>query len=218
MGEIPIITQKQKDILKEVAKDPYLSPRFYLTGGTALSEYYLHHRISVDLDLFSEDKYDENIIADKVRSWSEKYKFRFTSRYVEPANIYMFKFPDGETLKVDFNYYSYRCIEPPMVSSGLKIDSKLDIAINKLLTVTQRVEVKDFVDLYYLLGEYSFWDLRTGVERKFRIDIEPILIASDFLAAEEFEYLPKMLKPLKLETLKKFFRDRARVLGKKSVG
>ena len=29
--------------------------RFYLTGGTALSEYYLGHRLSYDLDLFTSE-------------------------------------------------------------------------------------------------------------------------------------------------------------------
>ena len=30
--------------------------RFYLTGGTALTEFYLGHRLSFDLDLFTSDQ------------------------------------------------------------------------------------------------------------------------------------------------------------------
>ena len=29
---------------------------FYLTGGGALGEYYLHHRLSLDIDLFTQDR------------------------------------------------------------------------------------------------------------------------------------------------------------------
>jgi predicted nucleotidyltransferase component of viral defense system len=171
MGEISILTEKQRSVLEEVAKDPYLSSQFYFTGGTALAEVYLRHRESEDLDFFSEKKFDARIVSEKVKTWSEKLHFRFTARYVEPVNIFTLTFSDGSGLKVDFNYYPYHQIKSFEAYKGLSVDSELDIAINKLLTVTQRIEVKDFVDLYFLLQEYSFWDLRIGVERKFRIDI-----------------------------------------------
>jgi predicted nucleotidyltransferase component of viral defense system len=217
MGEVSILTEKHQAILKEVANDAFLSSQFYFTGGTALSEVYLHHRASEDLDFFSEKKFDGGLIGEKVNLWSEKLHFRFTARFVEPTNIYILTFPDGGALKVDFGYYPYRQIELPGNYKSIKVDSKLDIAINKLLTITQWVEVKDFVDLYYLLQDYSFWDLQVGVERKFRMDIEPVLIAADFLAVEEFEYLPKMLKPLKLQDLKQFFRVQAKKLAGEAV-
>lgn len=33
-----------------------LSPLFYLTGDTALARFYFHHRESIDLDLFTNQK------------------------------------------------------------------------------------------------------------------------------------------------------------------
>lgn len=129
----------------------------------------------------------------------------------------MLTFYDGASAKVDFNHYPYPEIENFEEYKGLRVDSEFDIAINKLLAVTQRTEVKDFVDLYFLLQDYTFWDLRIGVEKKFRIDIEPLLIAADFLAVEEFDYLPKMLKPLTLDELKLFFKNQAVKLGKEVV-
>ena len=44
-----VLTVTQKKAIAFVAKEVKLS-RFYLTGGTALSAYYLRHRISEDLD------------------------------------------------------------------------------------------------------------------------------------------------------------------------
>ena len=41
---------------------------------------------------------------------------------------------------------------------NLEIDSLLDIAVNKILTLSSRAEVKDFVDLYFLLQKFSLWD------------------------------------------------------------
>lgn len=83
--------------------------------------------------------------------------------------------------------------------------------------VSQRSEVKDFADLYYLLQEFSIWDLIEGVRKKFSTKIDPFILASGFLGVEDFEFMPKMLKPLTLEELRKFYRARAKKLGKKVV-
>ena len=96
---------------------------------------------------------------------------------------------------------------------GLVVDSLFDIAINKFLTINQRTEVKDFVDVYYLLPQFNFWQLKDGVKAKFGIEIEPFLMATDYMKVEEFENMPKMLKELNLDTLKIFFREQAKKLG-----
>jgi len=57
MGNIQILTARQKKVLSFVKENPYLTDRFYFTGGTALSYYYLHHRLSEDLDFFSEKEF-----------------------------------------------------------------------------------------------------------------------------------------------------------------
>ncbi len=46
-----ILTPTQRQVLDILAKNSKFTS-FYLTGGTALSEYYLHHRLSEDLDFF----------------------------------------------------------------------------------------------------------------------------------------------------------------------
>ena len=49
-----ILTPFQKQALKAIGESP-LVDNFYLTGGTALSAFYLQHRLSEDLDFFSPD-------------------------------------------------------------------------------------------------------------------------------------------------------------------
>ena len=97
---------------------------------------------------------------------------------------------------------------------GIKIDSLRDIATNKLLTVSQRTDIKDFVDLYFLLQDkYTVWDLIYGVEAKFRMEQDTVILGEYFLKVEDFKFLPRMIKPLKLPVLKDFFRNRAKKLG-----
>src|SRR5436190_2938449 len=101
--------------------------------------------------------------------------------------------------------------------NGIDVDSLIDIAVNKLLVTQQRTEVKDFVDLYFLLKKFTVWDLIEGVRIKFKVTIDPLIIGSDFLKVESFDYLPKMIKPLSLKELKRFFKEKAKDVGLKVV-
>ncbi|MBI4039879.1 nucleotidyl transferase AbiEii/AbiGii toxin family protein, partial [Candidatus Daviesbacteria bacterium] len=53
-----ILTDNQTELLKEAGSNKFITGQFYLTGGTALAEIYLHHRFSEDLDFFSEKEFD----------------------------------------------------------------------------------------------------------------------------------------------------------------
>lgn len=215
MGKIPILTKEQEIILGEITKISFFKKNFYFTGGTALSAFYLQHRLSEDLDFFSEKKFDNQIILTLMQELSQKLKFEIQSNFNEVVYIFNLRFNNGAKLKVDFGYYPYKKIAAErLIFEDFKLDSLRDIATNKLLTISQRTDIKDFVDLYFLLNEFTVWDLIDGIKFKFRIKIEPFIVAGDFLKIEGFEVLPKMIKPLKLEELKDFFRDKAKKLGR----
>lgn len=217
MGEIQLHTKEQKIILDQIKQNDFLRSTFYFTGGTALSSVYLHHRYSDDLDFFSQKPYDQQTVLSIMQSWSEKIGFTFRSEFIEVVYKFFLTFSNGETLKVDFAVYPHKQVEKMENIDGLNIDSLTDIAVNKLFTISQRTDVKDFVDLYFLLDTFSLWDLREGIKAKFLQDIEPIIFASDFLKVEDFTFLPKMIKPLELQTLQSFFREKAKELGRQAV-
>jgi len=219
MGKISIITPEQKIILACIAKSDYLRQNFYFTGGTVLSEFYLQHRYSDDLDFFTEKEFNQQIILTLMTQWSEQHNFRFTSRFVEVVYRFDLRFSNKVNFTVDFGIYPYKRVEKGAKYQNLDVDSLRDIATNKLMTINQRTDVKDFVDLYFLLKrKYSFWDLLYSAEIKFkRLDIDRILLAQDFLKIDDFQTLPKMIKPLTIDQLKKFFRQLAKSLGSKAV-
>lgn len=217
MGEISNLTTEQKIILDEVKQDSFFRDQFYFTGGTALSSAYLNHRHSEDLDFFTEKKFDNRIVFTLISDWSKKHNFSLQSRFVEVVYIFNLTFSDKTEIKVDFSYYPYKRIEKGQVIGGIVVDSLTDIAVNKLLTITQRSEVKDFVDLYFILQKYTVWDLMEGVKMKFKTKIEPLLLGSDFLRVDDFDLLPKMITPLSLDELKSFFRKKAKEVGSRGV-
>ncbi len=218
MEKVSLFTPEQNIILNQVAKDSYLRSNFYFTGGTALSYLYLHHRNSEDLDFFTTIKLDPAEILAKITNWAQQYDFKFESQMKEVVYIFFLTFNNGIKLKVDFGYYPVQRVEKGMQYKQLEVDSLFDIAINKLVTIQQRTTVKDFVDLYFLLEQFTIWDLMYGAEAKFHMKIDLFMLAGDLLyKPEEFSSLPKMIKPLTLEELRAFFRETAIGLARRSV-
>ena len=214
MGKVSIITPKQTIFLDQVSKSEYIRSRFYFTGGTALSECYLRHRFSEDLDFFTEKPYETIVVGNFVTALSKKLHFTFTSELIEKS-LYRFQimFSQAEPLKIDFSHYEGNRVRQGIVYKKMAVDSLFDIAINKMRTVQQRESVKDFVDLYFLLQKFSIWDLIDGVKVKFNNKIEPWVLASDLINVESFQNMPRMIKPLTLLQLKQFFRKEAIKLG-----
>lgn len=220
MGQNSILTRQQSKVFDELAKSKFLKSTFYFSGGTALSEVYLRHRESVDLDFFSPGEFDKQVLLNIVTKIAGSLGASLGSYKIEDiVNVYIFDFGGEDKLKVDFSFYPYIRLAEGSMYKGFQADSKFDIAVNKLLLIgSQRSEVKDFVDLYFLFEEFNTWQLIDGVRTKFNIEIEPFMLAKDFLVVSNFGHLPKMHKKLDLDTLKGFFMAQAKKLGKKSIG
>ncbi len=198
-------------------KEADITANFYLTGGTALSAFYFHHRESEDLDLFSPSPFDEQRIIALTTKIAQKIKAKVLYEKIFDRQTFDLSFARDQKLKVDFAHYPYPSLAKPKSYFNLKIDSLLDIATNKLMLLTQRSNPKDFVDLYFLLKKFSLWDLVYSMEKKFKIKPEPLFLGSQLLMAEEIDVLPVMTKKIKIAELKDFFRKEARTLGKKFV-
>lgn len=126
--------------------------RFYLTGGTALSEFHLQHRFSEDLDFFSEEEFSltgVNVLLKKLRrDLPEISTIEF--REFMGIRTFFIHHPKG-VLKVDFNYYPFPRLEKGKKYHHLSIDSLMDIAVNKMQTISTQPRGRDFVDLPRML-------------------------------------------------------------------
>lgn len=135
---------------------------FYLTGGTALSRFYLHHRFSDDLDFFINDEPNFNIYLDNVinglRKYSSDYSYKINferiTRSERAAQIFIEK---GEvTLKLDFiNDIPVHFGDFFYSKDNYRIDSIRNILSNKI-SALYRFEMKDYVDLWSIAKNYSF--------------------------------------------------------------
>lgn len=209
-----ILTDRQRRALTVTVKNPIVARQFYLTGGTALSEYYLHHRLSEDLDFFSEKDVDLlwlTTLGKTLKSTLAASAVDIQQSY--NRNLMFFSFSDG-ILKMEFTYFPFTQIESPLVKDGVKIDSLLDIAVNKFFTIYQKPASRHFIDLYCILlqAHYS-WEKLAGLARaKFDVVIDPLQLGSQLVTAKTIGHLPYMLIPLDDSAWRQFYLDKAKAL------
>ena len=130
---------------------------FYLTGGTALSRGYFHHRYSDDLDFFvnNDDCFKEHveliwkILEDDPTLKSET--ITATDSFVRVSIV-----KDDVILKLDFvNDINYHIGDIHSSDLFHKIDSLENILTNKI-SALPRSEAKDIVDIYFIVKHYNF--------------------------------------------------------------
>jgi len=217
MGKNTVLTKPQRIVLDQISKSQYIIDNFYFTGGTVLSEFYLHHRFSDDLDFFTEKQYLQQEIMNLISTICAQYKWEYTAEIIESLYIFYIHIDNKNILKVDFSHYPHQRIEKGILYNQLQVDSLMDIAINKLTTIQQRSQIKDFVDCYYLFEKFSIWDLIEGATIKFGLKIDPWVLSADLLNIDSFELMPKMIKPLTLEKLQHYFHSLAKKMGQRGV-
>lgn len=213
-----ILTPFQTKLLNILASDPYISKRFYFTGGTVLSEFYLQHRLSEDFDLFSE----KEVYLPPVVSFLTKIKYRvaIVEREHRPfmgLHSFMLHLKDGGKFKIDFNFYPYPRINIGKKYKNLHIDSLYDIAVNKVHTMFMKPRARDFVDLYFIFRQTDFKLERLILDAKAKFDwhIDPLLLGSQMRKVSILKDLPRMLKPFDEKKMESFFLSLAKKLEDK---
>lgn len=216
-----ILTELQKRFLELVIKEKTLVKNYYWTGGTVLSEFYLHHRDSEDIDLFTEKEEVQirpiNVFVKKA-AISLKAK-NYTYAQFLGLHTFTFEFSKKLTLKVDFNYYPFPPLDKGGNYKGLYYDSVIDIAVNKIQTIATGPRSRDFIDLYVIHKTYKFEtiDLMKKARQKFDYFTDPLQLAGKFLLVKEVSDLPKMRIQIKDSEWREFFINEAKKLKKYSL-
>lgn len=210
--EQAILTDTQKEVLRIVNDEPRLDG-YYLSGGTALSAYYLHHRVSDDLDFFTSEPCDRAFLT----SFIDNLKFtlgadRLRSDQIFDRNLYFLGIGDYE-LKLEFTRYPFARLDPIRVEEGVRVDSLRDVSANKFMALLNRFDPKDFVDLYAILQNRPLADIRRDAETKFGSAITDLFLGSELAKVRRVEALPKMTVPLGIDELKRFVTKEARALS-----
>ena len=146
-------------LLKQLLDMPELAS-FSLVGGTALSLVY-GHRISIDLDLFSDIKFDQNIVINALRQ-------KFTEGFIYEGEFNHFGiFCFVENVKVDLVPFRHPLIRPIQVIDGIRMFSLEDIAAMKIQAILGRGKKKDFWDIAELFKHFKLKEIIAFYKEKF---------------------------------------------------
>lgn len=206
------LSLRQKQFLAVVLEEEYILKNFYLSGGTALSSWYLHHRESYDLDFFTDRPFD----GDKITLWIRQHEQELDFQAVSVNDdfgfyAFFFRYKDNGRFKVDFAHYTSERLKPGLQWRGLEIDSLYDIAVNKTQTLCVRPRERDYVDLYCILQQ-NHWKIDTLIsdaEKKFSVVIDPLQATKNFLKVTEITDYPKMLIPFDAKNMHLFYEKLA---------
>jgi len=142
----PILTKWQKKFLLAFAASE-LSDIYSFAGGTAISAFFLEHRLSHDLDFFSSEKVSFYIPENFIKSLDFVKKAHFLKKF--DRNIFNLELIDNSILKTEFSYYPIKRINDLCIQESLKIESFVDLLVNKLCAIADRIDIKDFFDVYW---------------------------------------------------------------------
>jgi predicted nucleotidyltransferase component of viral defense system len=185
-----------------------LYKNFYFSGGTALSEYYLKHRYSEDLDFLSEEEVnsaDLNLFLTTNKKEFKAKKIQFTQSF--NRNIFFLYYEKAQELKVEFTYYPFTRLDKTHNTGNLQIDSALDIAVNKAFILTQQARGRDYFDLYMLCQKYDFvfMDLLKKARQKFDYPINYLELGKNLLKVCSFLDDPILIKEIDRGAIEDFF-------------
>jgi len=217
-----LLTPIQRAFIKVFTEFPD-SAYFYLTGGTALAEFYFGHRLSFDLDFFTRE---EGLVLPASRAleeilhkegWTKKVVRRFTT-YVE---FDLEK--EKEELRVELAFDAPFHFEEPVPSEyGIKINAYKDLIVEKTLAFYGPAELLDVVDLYVVLQKEGLEDLLQWAKQKdpgfdlywFAVALRKVEAFPDSLS----EWPVKLLCPLDPKDLKDEFQAIAMKIMHRIVG
>ena len=209
------VSESQREILLQLITEPTIEEHFFLTGGTALSAFYLHHRMSNDLDLFSLQQVNLPELGFWIRGFwpGESVVIKegphFLSCLILETKIDLVIDP----LSIDEN----RPIEFFENGHQLQIDTIQGIVSNKLCACVSRTEPKDYVDLYAIfkrLPEFEYETVYAMAKKKDAIFDDPPTVAFQLeegiaLIKEKPEIIPQLRMPFDYDEFFTFHEDLA---------
>ncbi|MEK7106836.1 MAG: nucleotidyl transferase AbiEii/AbiGii toxin family protein [Patescibacteria group bacterium] len=210
-----ILSDNQRKLLTLLSEEVRICQTFYLSGGTALAEFYLQHRLSEDLDFFSEEEFEPegvSAVLKKIQKAAGIVRVRYEQSF--NRNLFFLELERDE-IKTEFTYFPFPRIEQKKKIGNLHIDSLIDIATNKIFTIYQKPRSRDFIDLYCILKRES-WTIADLVKKariKFDYHIDPLQLGAQFLRAQEFKDYPRMLISLDESAWQDFFLEEAKLLS-----
>lgn len=175
-----------------------LLDHFYLAGGTGLALQF-GHRLSQDLDFFSAELFDEELLLQRLQSL-RGWALILRALHTLHATI--------EESRVTFLGYSYAALFPLLRFDEVGVADARDIACMKLSAIASRGTKRDFVDVYVAAQDFGLPAMLQWFERKYaqaNYNRLHVLKSLTFFDDAEKDPMPHMLLPIDWPEVVRFF-------------
>ena len=182
----------------------------YLAGGTALA-LHLGHRISEDLDFFTQAELDEKILLNELKRLPE---------FVEEGTAWRTVWGKVGKTKFSLFYYEYPLIKKTINFEGIQILAKEDIAAMKIHAIEDRGTKRDFFDLFFLSKEFSLEQMLKFYDQKYHKLSENyyhITRSLGYFIDAEMDTDPKMFIKTSWQEIREFFKSQSIKLAKSNL-
>jgi len=156
MLQTQTVSPELLELLKQIMESDFFSD-FVLVGGTALA-LQIGHRNSIDLDFFANKEIDEEKFLQELQ------KFGNAEKVAGSKNILICSV---NGIKVDFVNHIYPFLDDVCFVENIRMASKKDISAMKLNAIEGRGTKKDFIDLNFLLSDFTLSQMIGFYNEKF---------------------------------------------------
>lgn len=162
-------------------------PQFGLVGGTAIAAY-IGHRRSIDFDLFSLNPFSYQ----KVRT-ALNQKAQINHTFIQGENELTVLVNE---VKLTFYFFPYPIAFNQEFTSKMRMPSLIDLGAMKLFAMGNRAKWKDYLDIFFLLNEFSFEQLVHRAKELFGSEFNEKLCRvhlgyfDDIDYSEEVDFMP----------------------------
>jgi len=138
----------QRDVLERFCEQ---EDGFFLTGGAALVGFYLHHRETTDLDLFTTDEQAFQRARSVLATVAHDLGIRLETKQSARGFQRHLLLGDSESVVVDLVLdRAAQLHADKTLRGGIRMDSPDEILANKLTALLARSEERDIMDVMFL--------------------------------------------------------------------
>lgn len=179
-----------------------LPVKFYLAGGTACA-LHLGHRLSYDLDFFSDKSFDTKKVLNALKPHG---KFALTQEAENTLG------GEWNGVRVSFFAYTYPRLDRFSEFEGVEVAGLRDLGCMKLSAIMSRGTKRDFVDLFFILREITLNELVESFKRKYAgvgYSLSHLCKSISYFDDAEDDEMPKMITDIAWPEMKQFLEEKA---------
>ena len=197
-----------KEILLDLMNEPIFNS-FRLVGGTALS-LQIGHRISVDIDLFSDADY-HSIDFGQIKNFLKNRYVYFDTNPIEMIGMGTYcnvGNSKNDAVKIDL-YYTDEFVFEIVNNENVKMASEKEIIAMKLDVILRNGRKKDFWDIHYYLDKFSINEMILFFRKRYPYNDNFDKIKSQLLNFDhaDFDFEPNCLLGKSWELIKLDFYE-----------